>query len=51
MNGKVQEILRLLKMFDYPKGQVSPNEVNNFAWRMGITNLTSEEVVEISNTY
>lgn len=47
----VHKIKKLLKKDKIDSDDVSPNFVNDFAHKHGIKNLTSEQVVEISNTY
>jgi hypothetical protein len=47
----VKKVKRLLKKEKIDSGDVSPNFVNDFAHKHGIINLTSEQVVKISDTY
>jgi len=52
----VDKVKKLMKIEDIPTDLASPNFVSDFAWNRGgtpnkISSLTSDEVVEISNTY
>ena len=47
----VTKVKKLLLKEKIDSDDVSPNFVNDFAHKHGIKNLTSEQVVEISNTY
>jgi GNAT superfamily N-acetyltransferase len=47
----VHKVKALLKKEKIDSDAVSPNFVNDFAHKHGITNLTSEQVIEISDTY
>lgn len=49
--SKVDKVIKLLREAKTPSGKASPNFVNDFAWKHGIEDLTSEEVVKISDTY
>jgi hypothetical protein len=48
---KVNKIKKLLKKNNVKSDEVSPNFVNDFAHKNGVTDLTSEQVVRISDTY
>ncbi len=50
-NRKVDKVKSLLIKNKVETDDVSPNFVNDFAHENGITDLTSQEVVEISDTY
>jgi len=50
-NKKVDKVKALLIKNKVETDDVSPNFVNDFAHENGITDLTSQEVVEISDTY
>lgn len=47
MDKKIEYIISKIKNCEIDI--LSPNEVNNFAWSINIKNLTSEEVIFISD--
>tara|TARA_R100000995_G_C3403050_1_gene85810 strand:+ start:213 stop:488 length:276 start_codon:yes stop_codon:yes gene_type:complete len=51
MKEKVEKVKKLLAKKGVEADDVSPNFVNQFANKNGITDLTSQEVVKISDTY
>jgi len=49
--GQIEKVKELMRKKNVNSDDVSPNFVNDFANEHGITNLTSEQVVKISDTY
>ena len=49
--GKIEKVKKLLAKKGVDADDVSPNFVNDFAHENGITDLTSDQVVKISDTY
>lgn len=51
IHNKINRILMELHNQLYEKGNVSPDTVNMVSHSIGITDLTIEEVIYISNNY
>ena len=48
---KIANVVRFLDIERVSPDEVSPNMVNHYANKYGITDLTYEEVIYISNNY
>jgi len=47
----IDKIIQMMRKEEVLTDEASPNFVNNFAWQHNIKDLTSDEVVQISNNY